>query len=133
MRSKGPITEMERDYVRSKFPQLSVADIAENMGRSRACVNGIVKKEGLREKCKRETSTGEAGGTVADDPLSRLKELRGMLKSSLAVAAPREMAGLAREYRATVEAIERMEGGSDDEAASALDAVAKSIALRMSS
>ncbi|MFQ9179659.1 MAG: hypothetical protein ACLR3C_06875 [Eggerthella lenta] len=33
-----------------------------------------------------------------------------MLRASLKAAAPKEMAGLAREYRATVEAIERMEG-----------------------
>ena len=62
-----------------------------------------------------------------------MKELHGMLRNALAVAAPREMAGLAREYRATVEAIERMEGGAGDEEANALDVVAKSIAMRMSS
>lgn len=133
MRSKGPVTEMERDYVRSKFPQMSVAEIANSMGRSRACVNNIVKKEGLREGRTRSPSTGNAPAAPADGTLGRLKELREMLRSSLAVAQPREIAGIAREYRATVEAIERMEGGSDDEAASALDAVAKSIALRMSS
>lgn len=133
MRSKGPVTEMERDYVRSKFPQLSVADIAKNMGRSRACVNNIVKGEGLRERCKRPQSTEGGGDGMLEDPLSSLKELRGVLRSSLAAASPKDVAALAREYRATVEAIERMEGGSDDEAASALDAVAKSIALRMSS
>lgn len=133
MRSKGPVTEMEREYVRAKFPQMSVVEIAKNMGRSRACVNNIVAKEGLREKCKRQVSIEAPVAGAPDDPLSRLKALRGMLRNALAVAAPREMAGLAREYRATVEAIERMEGGAGDEEASALDVVAKSIAMRMSS
>lgn len=133
MPTKGPVTEVERDYVRSKFPQLSVADIAKNMGRSRACVNNIVNSEGLRERCKRPPSIEYDGDGMPDDPLSSLKELLGVLESSLAAASPRDVAALAREYRATVESIERMEGGSNDEAVSALDTVAKSIALRMSS
>lgn len=132
MPSKGPVTEIELEYVRAKFPQMSVAEIARRMGRSRACVNDVVRREGLREACKRQPADTAPEGAAPSDPLSRLKELRDMLRKSLKEASPKEMASLAREYRATVEAIDRMEGGDDDEAASALDAVAKSIAMRMS-
>lgn len=132
MPSKGPVTEIEREYVRAKFPQMSVAEIARRMGRSRACVNGVVRREGLREPCKRKPADPASEGAAPQDPLSRLKELRDMLRKSLKEASPKEMASLAREYRATVEAIGKMEGGDDDEAACALDAVAKSIAMRMS-
>lgn len=133
MASKGPVTEVEREYVRSRFPQLGVAEMARIMGRSRMCVNNIVRHEGLRDRCNPKP---EASARVADEPdgtLSRLEELRDTLRASLLSAGPRELPGLAREYRATVETIKKMEGGPDDEAASALDAVAKSIASRMSS
>lgn len=133
MSSKGPVTEIEREYVRSKFPQLSVAEIAANMGRSRACVNNVVSKEGLREKCKQRVSLDGRAIDAPEDPLSRLKELRDLLRDSLNVASPKEMAGLAREYRATVDTIERMEGNPDDEASIAIDTIAKSIASRMPS
>lgn len=133
MPSKGPVTEIERDYVRSKFPQMGVTEIAKNMGRSRACVNAIVNREGLREKRKRAPTESGIADDAPEDPLSRLKELRDMLRRAMGSAEPKEMPGLAREYRATVEAVERMEGGSQDDAAAALDAVAKSIAARMPS
>lgn len=32
MAAKDPLTEMEREYVRAKFPQLSVVKIAKNLG-----------------------------------------------------------------------------------------------------
>ena len=95
--------------------------------------NSIVGKDGLRETCKRQARADADEASAPEDPLSRLKELRDMLRASLKAAAPKEMAGLAREYRATVEAIERMEGDPDDEAAAAIDSIAKSIAARMPS
>ncbi len=124
---------MEREYVRSKFPQMSISEIARNIGRSRTCVSGIVNKEGLREKCKRQEVKNSIAVNDPQDSLSRLKELRDMLRESLKEAGPKEMASLAREYRATVESVERMEGDPQDEAAIALDAVAESIARRMPS
>ncbi len=133
---KGPLTEAEREYVRSHFPQLGVTAIARNLGRGRSAINKVVKDEGLRERDVREPSSPEAGGVRDDAPedaLGRLKELRDMLRKQLEVAGPKETAALAREYRATVESIERMEGDPTDDAAIALDAVASSIARRMPS
>lgn len=131
--TSGPVTEIEREYVRSKFPQMSVAEIAKNLGRSRVCINNIVKKEELRESCKQDTFTTTVYTEVPDGTLRRLKELRDMLRGSLLKAAPKEMPGIAREYRTTVELIERMEGGCEDQTESALDTIAQSIARRMSS
>lgn len=129
---KGPLTEAEREYVRSHFPQLGVTAIARNLGRGRSAINKVVKDEGLRERDVREPSSPKVGG-VRDDALGRLKELRDILRRQLEVAGPKETAALAREYRATVESIERMEGDPTDDAAIALDAVASSIARRMPS
>lgn len=130
--ASGPVTDLEREYVRSKFPQMSVAEIAKNLDRSRVCINNIVKKEGLRESCKQDTFTTTVYTEVPESTLTRLRELRDMLRESLLKAAPKEMPGIAREYRATVELIERMEGGCEDNAESALDTIAQSIANRMS-
>lgn len=137
MANKGRMTRGELDYIRSKYGVISVSQIARNLGRSRSIVSRIVSREGLSAKAKEAATKGEAAPAgPRDDPpdaLGRLKELRDILRDSLRGATPKETAALAREYRATVEAIERMEGDPTDDAAIALDAVASSIARRMSS
>lgn len=133
MSRKGYMTEAEREYIRSKFGTLTNAQIARNLGRSRSVVSRIVSEEGLRARDAGERPEGERPpGEEPADTLSRLKELRDQLRDALKVAQPRETAALAREYRATLETIDRMEGDPTDEAASALDAIAGSIARRMS-
>lgn len=138
MANKGRMTRGELDYIRSKYGIISVSQIARNLGRSRTIVSRIVNREGLRDKAK--DAAGGGGKTAPNRPgdapldaLGRLKELRDILRDSLRGATPKETAALAREYRATVEAIERMEGDPTDDAAIALDAVASSIARRMPS
>lgn len=133
MAAKGPVTEMEREYIRSKFPQLSVAQIAKNLGRSRSAVNKVVKTEALRSAPVREEcpEPAEKDGEPPDT-VSRLKELRDLLRDALRVAQPRETAALAREYRATCEAIDRMEGDTDDPKAIAIDEIGASIARSLS-
>ncbi|MEG2533766.1 MAG: hypothetical protein RSB04_12225 [Gordonibacter sp.] len=133
MTAKGPVTDTEREFVRSMFPQLGVAKIAEKLGRSRPCINNIVRAENLREKCKQQAPPDNDGSDAPDSALSRLKELREMLRRSIKEASAKEMPGLAREYRATVELIDKMEGGSEDDTSAAFDTLAKSIAQRMSS
>lgn len=138
MANKGRMSRGELDYIRSKYGVISVSQIARNLGRSRSIVSRIVNREGLAKKtddgagasCPRVSTNA---GDAPPDALGRLKELRDILRDSLRGATPKETAALAREYRATVEAIERMEGDPTDDAAIALDAVASSIARRMPS
>lgn len=136
MAGKGRVTEGEREYIRSKIGQLSVTKIAKNLGRSRSIVSKIVSDEGLRKKAVETASTEPAPGGAPPpgpaDTLGRLKELRDMLRDALKVAQPRETAALAREYRATVEAIDRMEGDPDDPKAIAIDEIGASIARSLS-
>lgn len=85
----------------------------------------------MREEC--EEGASDTGGDVAPPgSLSRLKELRDILRDALKVAAPGETASLAREYRANIEAIDRMEGGPDDPKAIAIDEIGASIARSLS-
>lgn len=127
-----PITDVEREFVRAMFPHMSVARIAEKLGRSRTAINNIVRNENLRERCECMHEGGVSDTEAPDSVLGRLEELRDMLRGALGNAEPREMASLAREYRATMEAMEKIEGGSGDDAA-AFDALAASIAKRMPS
>jgi len=55
-----------------------------------------------------------------------------MLRAALNDAPPQAVAGLAREYRATIEEIGRLEGGDGgDPVAGALDSIAARIAAKM--
>ena len=64
--------------------------------------------------------------------LERLWELRDLLRRALFEAPPGSVAAIAREYRATVEAIEKAEGGEGDGASSALDTLASAISAKLS-
>lgn len=135
MGSAKRVTTDEREVVRALWPSYGVADIARKIGRSRNTVSKIIDQEGLRELAKEPAHVepiGEGDGRGAGDrPLERLRELRGLLRRALFEAPPGSVAGIAREYRATVEAIERMEGGGDG-ASSALDTIASAISAKLS-
>lgn len=83
---------------------------AESAARSRPCsASGPADGEGAPDAqgaCPGASPPGEPETTA-----ERLVELRGMLRAALNDAPPQAVAGLAREYRATIEEIDRLEGG----------------------
>lgn len=123
-----PITDEEREFVRAAFPQLGVTEIARKLGRSRTAVNEIVRRERLRETVRDEGGGEPPGGGA----VVRLEELRDALREAMLKAPTAQIAGIAREYRATIEAIERMEGGDGDGSSAAIEAIARSISQKMS-
>lgn len=127
-----PLDENERDFIRATFPQLSVSAIAERLGRSRETVNKFVRDEGLREGRQKEPAPQPDPGPAPEGTAARLTELRDRLRAALMEASPKEVAPLAREYRATLLELERMEGGKDDPASVALDAISERIARKLS-
>lgn len=130
------MTGSDREFVRAAWPGLSATKIAARIGFSKTAVINYLKREGLWELRDEQgnfepaTLGDESGG---QDTLGRLRELRDSLKVAMVDADPRTIPAVAREYRTTVEAIAEMEGGGDDGAGAALDAIARSIAARMPS
>ena len=136
MGSAKRVTTDERQIVRALWPSYGVADIARKLGRSRNTISKVITQEGLRELAQEparprppEAAPGEGGD---DRSLERLRELRDVLRRALFEAPPGSVAGIAREYRATVEAIARAEGDDGDGASSALDTIASAISAKLS-
>lgn len=136
MGSPKRVTTDERQIIRALWPSYGVSDIARKLGRSRNTVAKVIRQEGLRDAAQgpaqpvaAASPPGERGGPSA---LERLRELRDLLRRALFEAPPGSVAAIAREYRATVEAIEKAEGGEGDGASSGLDALASAISAKLS-
>lgn len=141
-----PISQVEKDFVRNNYPAKSISEIARSLGRSRSCVYKIIKSEKLAKKhCESagELIRGPWGKSVQDrrdfvndshpSDIQRLHELRDLLQEALREASHREMAAIAREYRATIEVIQRIEGEEASDAEDGLNALAAAITQKMSS
>lgn len=126
----------DKEFARAAWPGMSASKIAAKLGFSKTAVIKFLKREGLWEL--RDEAGNFEPATLADesehqDRLGRLRELRDALKLSLVDADPKTIPAIAREYRATIDAISEAEGGGEDESARALDAIAASIARRLPS
>ena len=124
----APLSEQEREFIISNYAQLGASEVARRIGCTRRTVQRIWASSGKPEKVRQEPVTTMEPLTQLD----RLVELRGILRAALSDAPPQAISGLAREYRETMEQIERMEGGdSGDPINSALDSIAARIAAKM--
>lgn len=135
-------TADERSFVINAYPALGPAAIAKKLGRSRSgvCkliadlkVAGAIKSTEAPQQAAPGTppatppGDGEGG---RQDTLGRLRWVRGLLERQLYDAQPTTAARLAKEYRDTVEAIERLEqagGGEDDIIGQFADIIARKI------
>lgn len=100
------LTDLERDYIAAVRSQLTAKEIAQKLGRTERTVYKVLKELGpLNESIPEKPP---------DDSMSRLVELRETLRSAMLDAKPASIAPLAREYRATIQEIERREGDGDD-------------------
>ncbi len=132
-------TTREREFVRNAYPALGPAAIAKKLGRSRSGVCKLIaemKEAGVIESTDaphdsalkavpeappHDTNDGE------QDTLGRLRWVRSILERQLYDAEPTTAARLAKEYRDTVEAIDRLEkagGGENDLIGQFADALA---------
>ena len=121
------LTDAERKSIVEMFPQLGVTETARRVGCSMSTVQRIWKQDGgAAEVTQNHYPTSEP-----KTKLDRLIELRGMLRAAMNDAPPQAMSSLAREYRETMEQIDRLEGGTDgDPVSSALDTIAARIAAK---
>ncbi len=124
----APLSEQEREFIVSNYAQLGASEVARRIGCTRRTVQRIWASSEKPEKVRQEPATSDGPQTK----LERLIELRGILRAAMNDAPPQAISGLAREYRETMEQIERMEGGdSDDPVSGALDSIAARIAAKM--
>ena len=131
----------EREFVANAYPALGPAAIAKKLGRSRSGVCYVIKQlkeAGVLESELATNQTPPAGSPPSpphdapdgrQDTLGRLKWVRSLIERQLWEAEGASAARLAKEYRDTLEAIERMEGDGGD--GDALGAFADAIAKRL--
>lgn len=124
------LSESERKAIVEMFPKLGVTETARRVGCSKSTVQRVWASDAPPDaQAKR---TGGEGLQQPETTVERLTELRGILRSALSDAPPHAVAGLAREYRATIEELDRLEGGDGgDPVDGALDSIAARIAAKM--
>ena len=125
------LTASERKAIVTMFPQLGVTETSRRMGCSKSTVQRVwaadAPPDGVVQDPCPVTPKGEQPKSTAE----RLIELRGILRAALNDAPPQAIAGLSREYRATIDELERLEGGGDgDPVDQALDSIAARIAAK---
>lgn len=119
----------EREFVKNAYPALGPAAIAKKLGRSRSGVCKLIKELKECGAIKSTEATRERAPAMAEsapprdsedgkqDTLGRLRWVRSLLEKQLYDAEPASAARLAKEYRDTIEAIDRLEkdgGGEND-------------------
>lgn len=126
------LNDSERKSIVSMFPQLGVTETARRVGCSKSTVQRVWAADGAGAADAQGACPGASPPDEPETTAERLVELRGMLRAALNDAPPQAVAGLAREYRATIEEIDRLEGGyGGDPVAGALDSIAARIAAKM--
>lgn len=124
-----PLSKAEKMFIEDNYPRMTKSAIADALERNPSTIGRYVADNDLDSRPV-ATVAARAGKPRCMTRLERLQDLRDMLLQAMALAQPREMAAIAREYRATIESIERLEG-SDDGEPDGLSALAASIAERM--
>lgn len=120
-------TADERAFVINAYPALGPAAIAKKLGRSRSGICKLIaelKETGAIESTEASRIAAPAAPPASpprdaedgrQDTLGRLRWVRALLERQLYDAEPTTAARLAKEYRDTVSAIEKLEkeGGGD--------------------
>lgn len=121
-------SEAEREFIRNSYQALSSRTMAKKLGRSRTGVDNVIRQmEEAGEIVPRVATKTPAfqapasppadGPDGSQDTLGRLRWARGIIERQLYEADATTAARLAKEYRDTVETIDRLErqkeGGDD--------------------
>ena len=129
MTPQNPLTQSEIDYIlKAKEQHVPNKKIAETLGRSIRVVQKYAAKYRKRETTVKDAlpfREGERQNTAA-----RLREERNLLRESLLTAETRNIATIAKEYRAVCMQIEELEGAKvDDKQDHADDPLERSLKL----
>ncbi len=123
-------SDAEREFIKNAYPALSSRAMAKKLGRSRTGVDKVIKQMVQGGEIEQRVATEQPRDTVPDSPpadsaeghqdtLGRLRWVRRILERQLYDAEPTTAARLAKEYRDTVQEIDRLEreGGGDNDLA----------------
>lgn len=128
------MTDSDRALIDAAWPEMSATKIAARIGFSKTAVLNYLKRSGQYEKRSEPanfepaTLRPEADG---QDTLGRLRELRDSLKVALVDSDAKTIPAIAREYRACVEEIGRLEAEADGDGADPLADLARAFADRL--
>lgn len=136
-RGRGRFTQREREVVKNAYPGLGPAAIAQKLGRSKSGVCKLIREMKQTGEIARADSTKRSteatvpctadGSPERQDTLGRLRRLRGLLERQLYDAQPSQVGRLSAEYRATLDAIDRLESSDGGEEDDVLDRLAGAI------
>ena len=123
-----PLSDVQRDFIIANYKKLGPAEVARQAGCAKQTAINIWHRDGGKPEQTEPVVTTDA----PKSQLERLKEARDSLRLAMLDAPPQAVAGIVREYRATLGQIDNLEGGDgDDEASKAIAAIAESIAKAM--
>ena len=126
------LSEVDKEFICRNYQRLGATELARKLGCNRSTVQRVYGSAKGDAKSPQIESHLTAKSGEPQSQLDRLKEARDSLRLAMLDAPPQAVAGIVREYRATIEEIDKLEGGGrDDPAARALDAIAESIAAKL--
>lgn len=129
------MTDSDREFVRAAWPGVSATKIAARIGFSKTAVVNLLKREGLWELRDEGGKPGPATSGPEDgrqDTLGRLRELRDSLKVAMVDADAKTIPSVAREYRACLAEIDRLEAEERGEEGDPLADFARAVASKLS-
>lgn len=124
MTPQNPLTQSEIDYIlKAKEQHVPNKKIAETLGRSIRVVQKYAAKYRKRETTVKDALKELPGVSYAvpfregerQNTTARLREERNLLRESLLTAETRNIATIAKEYRAVCMQIEELEGAKVDD------------------
>lgn len=123
-------TDTELEYIKAVYPQLGPTEISRRLGRSLSAVKARIKQLGLKST---DIEPFEVKVIDPQNTYERLIELRDVLRKRMTSAPPNCIAGICKEYRATLVEIEKIENSNHADDENPLAQIAKAIADGMQS
>lgn len=126
-------TELEIEYIIAAYPALGPTEISRKLGRSLSAVKARIKQLGLKnenaQRIEPKPSLAAIKELPEDDRLARLVELRDILHRQMIsdTTPPNCVASLCREYRATLEEIDKLSADQDSASSNPLEEIAKAV------
>lgn len=124
------VTRAMAEYIVNHHGELSVRELAEELGVSKTTVQRIVKRSGGSLSVQPVAAESQPAPPVAGSELALLQEHAGVLRNRLRLAKDAALPGISREYRETLEkitALESADAPQEKEEGDAFDAACAGI------